>query len=730
MKTIMIRWTILALMLFMGCFKLFPYTIRLKAQPVKKGPAIDGYLTDEVWRQAVLFSDFKMVLPETGKPPSEKTELRVLYDEKNLYIGVYCFTADPSAIAVTDLQHDQEGTGNDMIRILLDPFQDKRNAYVFFVTAKGARTDGLATGERFSTNWDGIWEAKTKRRKDGWCCEIRIPFKTLSFNPKLSEWGFNMERYIPKKIETLRLSGISKDSFFYNPAEAALLEGIKNIKQGKGLTFKPYVTLETSRDFENNLEREWKVNGGFDLYKNFTPNLVGVLTYNTDFAETEVDERQINLTRFPLYYPEKRSFFLEGSEIFSFESGGGYNPSFVPFFSRRIGLYQEEQVPIDWGAKVYGKIGKTNIAVLDVKTRASNDAPAGNFAAGRIYQNIFSESKVGIIFTSGIPGSKERNTLLGIDFKYATSRFLKTKNFAFSGWWVNNWNTLSDGKHYGYGLKIDYPNDLFDFEFFYNYFGDSLEPGLGFLPRGNIQTFQGMFKVGPRPKKGLWGKLIRKISWEMYPRFWWNLNGSLESYRVSVAPFTTIDTESGDRLEFFFIFHRENLPESFQVADSVVIPTDDYTYNRYQFNVKSASHRKVVLNLEYETGGFYSGTLSQLQLGVDVNYKGNIKLGLEGNFIRGNLPEGKFDKNLYQAKADFYLNPDLGLMTYLQYDSESENIGVNIRFKWRISPGNTVFLVYNKAWERGIDLLSGYSMQRFLSLRDRGIIKIQLSWRP
>lgn len=726
----MIRISIFLLILYCVSFGLLGDIPRVKALHVDKGPVVDGYLTDEVWRQAVLFSDFKMVLPETGEIPSEKTELRILYDDKNLYIGVYCFSSDPSAISVTSLQHDQEGGGNDMIRILLDPFQDKRNAYVFLVNAKGARTDGLAGGEHFSTNWDGIWEAGCKLVSDGWCCEIKIPFKTISFNPNLSEWGFNVERYIARKIETIRLSGISKDSHFYNPAEAALLGGIDNVKQGKGLTFKPYSSLTMSRDYENQQGREWKLNGGFDLYKNFTPNLVGVFTYRTDFAETEVDDRQFNLTRFPLYFPEKRSFFLEGSEIFSFEAGGGYRPDFVPFFSRRIGLYRGEQVPVDWGLKLYGKIGKTNIALLDVQTGAFNGVASGNFAAGRVYQNIFKESKLGIIFTSGEPGTDERNTLLGLDFKYATSRLFDSKNFAASGWWVHNWNTLDQGRHYGYGFGLAYPNDFLDFTLSYNYFGDALEPGLGFLPRNNVQQFHSMFQIKPRPKKGLLDKWFRQISFMLYPNVHWDLSGRLESSRISIAPFTIFDTEKGDRFEVFFIFHREVLPEDFEVADNVVIPIDDYRYHRYQINLRSAAHRRLAVGMEYEFGGFYSGRLSQMQLELDFNFTGNFKLGLEGNFIRGNLPQGKFSETLYRAKADFYLNPDLGLMTYLQYDSVSENIGANFRFKWRISPGNTIYIVYNKSWEKEFDPLGGYFSRRFYPLQDRGIFKIQLSWRP
>lgn len=725
----MIRLSILILILMVSCINLFSYGTTLKARAVEKGPVIDGLLDDDVWRKAVLFTDFKMILPHTGQTPSEKTDLRVIYDKENLYIGVYCYTKDPSTISVTNLEHDQDGNGNDLIRILLDPFQDKRSAYVFFVTAKGARTDGLATGERPSTNWDGIWEAESKILADGWSCEFRIPFKTISFDPKLTEWGFNVERYIPKKIETIRLSGISKDSFFYNPAEAALLGGIENIKQGLGLTFKPFFTLEMARDYETQEDRQWEVNGGFDLYKNFTPNLVGVLTYRTDFAETEVDDRQVNLTRFPLYFREKRSFFLEGSEIFSFGAGGGHRPSFVPFFSRRIGLYEGAQVPIDWGAKVYGKMGRTNIALLDVQTRSTDEISTGNYAAGRIYQNIFSESKVGMIFTSGEPGSLENNTLLGFDFKYATSRFMKSKNFGFTGWWVYNWNNLEEGRHYGYGFKVEYPNDLLDVDVSYNYFGDSLEPGLAFLPRNDVQSVQGKLKFGPRPSKGLLGKLFRKISWESYYWLFWDLHGNLESYRISASPFAAVDFETGDRVELFFIFHRENLPESFEVSDGVVIPMADYKYNRYQLNIKSAPHRLVKLNLEFETGGFYSGDLTQLKLGMDFNYKGNLKLGLEGQFIRGDLPEGAFDENLYRVKFDYYLNAGLGLMTYVQYDSVSETVGANIRFKWRLSPGNTIYIVYNKTWDKGYDMLH-YSTRKFLSLQDRGIFKIQLSWRP
>ena len=256
-------------------------------------------------------------------------------------------------------------SSDDIVRVLLDPFQDKRNAYVFFVNPRGARGEGLVYAGDSSLNWDGIWEAESARLDDGWSAEFRIPFKTISFKPGLSVWGLNIERTIARKKETIRLSGTTLDSNFNNPNEAAPLQGIEGVKQGMGITFRPYGLSSAAKDNLVSNRYDTAVDGGFDLYKSFTPNFVGVVSYNMDFAETEVDERRINLTRFPLFFPEKRMFFLEGSENFSFSS----SISFTPFFSRTVGLFSGTQIPVLFGTKLYGKIGSTNLAVLDVQTR-------------------------------------------------------------------------------------------------------------------------------------------------------------------------------------------------------------------------------------------------------------------------------------------------------------------------------------------------------------------------
>ncbi len=576
-------------------------SIELSATRVERGPVMDGSLRDDAWKQVAPFTGFKMVFPNPGMEPTERTELRIIFDNADLYIGVYCYDSVPSKISGNSMVHDGigEGKADDVVKVLLDPFQDKRNAYVFIVNARGGRSEGLASGQSVSLDWDGIWDARTRIQSNGWTCEMKIPFKTLSFKPSLASWGINVERYIARKQETDRLSGTTRNSFFYNPMEAAALEGIGGVKQGLGLTFRPYGIISGSKDDQAGLAAAWKLDGGFDLYKNFTPNFKGALSYNTDFAETEVDDRRINLTRFPLYFPEKRTFFLEGSEIFNF-GGGGEN--FSPFFSRRIGLYGESQIPVAFGVKFFGKLGNTSLSLLDVKTRAFADEslslslPSENFIAARVYQNVLAESKVGVIFTSGSP-TGEKNTLAGFDLTYKTSRFQGNQNFLAGGWYVYNWNEIQMGKHQAYGLRLDYPNDLFDIYASYSYYGDALEPGIGFLERGNIQSLDLGIAYQPRPEKGLIGRLVRQFFYQLEFSFYWDLRGNLETRQIFTAPLN-LRTESGEHIEFNVIPNRDVLPYDFEIAPGVVIPKGPYNFTGYRAEFNSATFRPWTVDVE------------------------------------------------------------------------------------------------------------------------------------
>jgi hypothetical protein len=634
-------------------------TPTLKAVRVERGPRLDGSLQDEVWRQAVPFAGFRMVFPRTGEP-SEKTEIRILCDESNLYIGVYCYDSAPSEIAANTMAHDadDEGESDDIVKVLLDPFQDKRTAYIFFVNPRGARSEGLAFGEHSSLDWDGIWDARSRIQSDGWTCVMKIPFKTISFKAGLSSWGINVERYIPRKLETIRLAGVSQDNHFYNPALAAPLEGIRDVKLGYGVTFKPYGAGRAFTDHFLARDTDYEMDGGFDIYKNFTPNFVGAFSYNTDFAETEVDERRINLTRFPLLFPEKRTFFLEGSEIFNFGTTGGaaeYEGSFIPFFSRRIGLFEGNQIPVIFGTKLFGRLGSTNLALLDVRTDKAFGLSRENFIAGRISQNVLEESKVGLIFTNGSP-SGGKNTLAGFDLNYQTSKFLGNRNFSFGGWYVYNWNEAKTGKHQGFGVRLDYPNDLWDIRSSFEYYGDSLNPGVGYLRRPGVQTYSLGFSFQPRPEKGFVGRLVRQFFCEAMADFCRDLNGRLETREMFFAPLN-FRTESGEHFEFNIGPTRDVLPFDFEVADGVFIPQGPYDYTRYEVQISTASHRPWMVDLEHKFGSFYSGHLNETELGLGFKMKGYATLDVRADLIRGNLPQGRFKENVYELKADFFFLP-------------------------------------------------------------------------
>jgi len=721
----------------LGLFLASPgFAAEVRAVRVDQGPKVDGLLSDFVWQSAVPFGEFRMVEPQPNSNPTEKTELRVLYDEGSLYIGVLCMDSESGRIAANTMAHDGAGgseggpmgfgfhhggpntSSDDLIRVLIDPFQDKRNAYLFYVNPLGARSEGLAYGGNPSLNWDGIWEAKSRVLESGWSAELRIPFKTISFKPGLTVWGINVERIIPRKLETIRLSGTNRDSNFNNPMEAAALTGVENVRQGKGFTFKPYALAGSAGGSPETHGRENALDGGFDIYKNFTPNLVGVVSYNMDFAETEVDERRINLTRFPLFFPEKRMFFLEGSETFNFSS----SISFMPFFSRRIGLFEGEQVPVRFGTKLYGKIGSTNISALDVQTGDSPGLPGRNLFAARMTQNVLAESKVGWILTNGSPMG-EKNTLAGVDFNYSTSRFAGNKNLMLAAWMAYNWNE-KPGRHHGFGLRANYPNNLWNVESTYAYYGEALDPGLAYMMRQSFQTFFVRLAYQPRPEKGFLDKFVRQFFFQTSFDYYWDLSGRLETRRVQFTPLS-FQTESGERFEFEVGPNRDLLPYDFEVAEGVILPAGPYDFTNYRISFNTASHRLAILDAGYRFGRFYSGRLDERSLGLAIKLGGYANLSFKIDLVRSRLPQGNFNENLFELKADFFLSPDLGFMNYIQYDDISRQLGWSARLRWQITPGNDIYLVYNRNWERRFDPAA-----RFSSLQDRGVLKITLSIRP
>ena len=346
---------VLAIIHFIQVQQAFAQSPKAQAFSISERMRVDGKLDEPAWKSAVPIGDLVQVLPKEGESPSEKTEVRVLVSKDSIFFGITCFDRSPASIISTQLTRDAELEVDDNVSVVIDPFFDHRNGFFFKINPNGARADGQISNsaEFTSLDWDGIWNGHARITSDGWVAEIEIPFKTLRFKPGQSVWGLNIERVIKRNNETARWSGARRDIWLSNLAEAGQLEGLPNVRQGMGLDIRPYGLVVRK---EGN---DWKADGGFDVSKNLAPNLNASLTVNTDFAETEVDARQVNLTRFDLFYPEKRAFFLEGAGVFDVATGNPMMPDLIPFFSRRIGLMEQDgiptEVPIIAGAKITGQ---------------------------------------------------------------------------------------------------------------------------------------------------------------------------------------------------------------------------------------------------------------------------------------------------------------------------------------------------------------------------------------
>ncbi len=400
--------------------------------------SIDGSLDEEAWRTAPPIGEFTQRQPDTGKPPTERTEVILLHDSNNLYIGVMCYDSDPRRVLGSQMARDASLNSDDRIEIVLDTFRDQRNAFYFATNPAGALVDGLVFANGQSANeWDATWIVRTKRTDRGWSAEFAIPFKSLSFPSTRSVWGFNISRTVQRKLEETRWASARLDLQFLQVSEAGQITNLQGLTQGIGLDVRPFLG---GRWLYLDQEKRGTTSAkpGLDLFYNFTPSLKLTTTVNTDFGETEVDARQINLSRFSVLFPEKRSFFLEDAGVFSFASTGPPVPGGIPatgadiypFFSRQVGLLGGEEVPIDVGVKLTGKTGRTDIGVLDVRTRKISAVSAKNLAIGRVRANMLQQSYVGAIVTNGNPASPADSSTAGVDVRLATSDFLsKSRNF-------------------------------------------------------------------------------------------------------------------------------------------------------------------------------------------------------------------------------------------------------------------------------------------------------------
>lgn len=670
---------------------------------------IDGLLNEPAWASAPKIGDLIQREPSPGTAPTEKTEVTLLYDAGQLYIGVLCHDSQPQSVIGTQMARDADLANDDRIEILLDTYRDRRNAFYFATNPAGALVDGLIVENRdLNRDWDAIWVVRTRRTGQGWSAEFAIPFKSLGFPAGQTTWGFNLARNIQRKLEENRWSGARLAVTLNQISEAGNIAGLEDATQGIGLDVRPFLA---GRWLHRSSSGDDTVTGkpGLDAFYNFTSNLKLSLTVNTDFGETEADARQINLTRFAIFFPEKRTFFLENAGIFDFANTGRQNfvnrgSEIIPFFSRRIGLLGGGEVPIDAGLKLTGKIGRTDIGILSARTREARDpstlitVPPQNFFVGRVKQNLLQQSYVGAMFTDGNPADPASSRTYGTDLHLGTSRvFGREQTLVFDAYGVRSRNEGVPGRDWAYGFSAEYPNDLVRLEYWWREIQENFRPALGFAPRTNVrqERIGGQFR--PRPR-GFLG--IRQMTHQLnYTRFTRLDNGQRESTSVFMVPINWL-FNSGDRLRFDLNYEYERLFEPFEISEAagVVLPPGEYRTLSYTGQFTSATKRRLEVDLSWQFGEYWSSRATVIETVLRYKFPPRLVVSFSTNQTFARLPQGNFVARVMSWQVNFSASPFLTFSNLIQFDNESRNLGWQSRTRWILKPGNDLFIVFSQGW--------------------------------
>ena len=681
-------------------------------------PIIDGRLDDDAWAFATLVQDLHQVNPQEYDPPSEKSEIYVVYTRDALYIGARFLDSEPENISAQVLRQGDFSLGDDSFTVIIDPFNNGRSGYAFDLTPNSIRNQAVfanVTDENWQ--WDGIWHGEAIRDDKGWVAEIEIPFKTLSFNPNNQTWGLNFSRYIGRKAEQIGWVSANRRQ---NPANSGTLTGIKNIEQGLGLDvvlgFKAIQATDHGLDETSN-DSEPSV----DLFYKLTPAITAALTVNTDFSGTGADERQINLTRFALFFPERRGFFLQDTDIFEFGriTAGDYSSrssisvveleSGRPFFSRRIGLSESgETVDIEVGGKLTGRPGRWNIGMLAIRQDAFSDVDASDLFVARFAANILDESSVGMILTHGDPNSNLDNTLAGVDFRYTNTRFGNGRTLEGSVWYQQSETEGLEGDDSAFGFTLRAPNaEGFRGAIGYKELQQNFFPALGFVNRVGVRdmTLEGGYtwytdwSAIRSIHSGIDFQRIEKIS------------GGVESQIVNLRAFE-VEGDTGDAFGFNYFLMEENLETGFEIFEGVVIPAGNYEFEQYCFNLRSAEYRKIVVTADYCAGGFFDGDQGATRANIQWRPSPHFSFSASYRINEIELPYGAFITRLMSIHADVAFSNKWSWENFLQYDNVSYGLGLNSILRYVPRAGREIVFVVNQEY---VDLLKDRNFVRVYS---------------
>jgi len=668
----------------------------LKAFKISKKIEFDGVLSEASWQQAQHISNFTQRDLNFGEPVSERTEVAILYDNNTLYLGVWCYQKDASKIVAKNMNRDFDYETDDNFQMVISPFDDNRSGYLFVINPNGARADiQVYGGEDGNEDWNGVWDAKTTITNQGWFAEVYIPFSTLQFKKdSILNWAINFERDIVSINEQALWQGWSRDYSIYAVTNAGRLTGIKNIAYAKKFELKPYALAGWR--YHSDEGDSYPLKAGADLNVSLSPTLKLNLTSYTDFAQVESDRIPVNLSRFGVFYPEKRQFFLEGYDMYSFYLGERNNA----FYSRQIGVENGEQVPIIAGARLFGKVGKNNIGFLNIQEGKADTVSSTNNTVLRYKRDIGEQSYIGGIFTNKV-NNYTSNQVFGIDAAYQTSNFLNNKNLVIAGKITTSTESFSTQKNaLTYRVSIDYPNDLIDNFMAIGSMQKDFNPELGYIRRTNYDSYSWHFRISPRilTKYGVKRLLFKPWSFTLYNT---HSTGELESFYNETRPLGAV-FKSGERFEINLIQNYDRIDDPFELTDSISVPKGKYWMYKYELQFETYQARRVWAAAVYNWGDFYTGKIKtfEAELGFNVskhlNFNGNYTLNLL------DMPEGSITTNEVALYMNYAFTTKLNLSLFTQYNDLDEIMIYNIRLHWIPKVGSDFYFVYNIGYEEQI----------------------------
>ncbi|HSF19757.1 MAG TPA: DUF5916 domain-containing protein [Vicinamibacteria bacterium] len=691
--------------------------VTVRATRVREPVIIDGVLDDPVYHEVEAIAGFVQQEPHEGAPATEKTEVWMLFDSDNVYVSARCWDSHPERMVGNEMRRDHQSLSrNENFGVAFDTFHDRRNSFMFHVNLLGGLTDALAVDERnVNKDWNTIWNARTGRFDSGWTVEMAIPFKSLRFRTGDQQiWGVNFRRIVQWKNEVSYLTPIPASydlRGLVKVSSAANLVGLEPAS-ARNLEIKPYgiTTMRTDRIAEPAIENDLGADAGFDVKYGLTRSLVADVTVNTDFAQVEDDELQVNLTRFDIQFPEKREFFLEGQGVFAFGNAGfgggggggsGGPPSNTPvlFFSRRIGISDYGEVPIRAGARVTGKIGSYTLGALNIHTdglEGTGIEPTG-FSVFRLKRDIFRKSQVGMILThrSQSVVSDGSNQAFGVDASFGLSDSLVVGGY----YAATHTPELSGGEEVSYRGIFDYNADLYGARVSHTLVGENFNPEIGFLRREDFRETVGKFRLSRRRPGGV--EWIRKVSLEPGIEYVADTLGRLESRQAQMT--FRMEIENGDEWSVDYEKNFEFLPEPFEIAPGVILPVDEYRFDNVRLAYRLGPQRKVSGRVSAELGGFYGGT--RREIGYEGRIETSPRLGIEPNVSvnRVSLPEGDFTATLLGGRITFNMSPRMSLSALVQYASLDSEVLTNVRLRWEYLPGSDFFVVYSDGRTTALD---------------------------